>query len=535
MVLIGDDYPSKWKNLPINGAVDSWGMYTRQCTSFVANRLSVVNKFNISRPPSNWNANVWGQNAQSMGYKVDKNPSVGSVAWWNAGFHVAWVAEVKNGQVLIEEYNNPAGSGRYNNRWINSNNVDGYIHFKDLPTTGNSNYYEVNPGSVMLKKADGLYGANDVDFKNGAVLGTFAAGTKFFIQGIKKSSAGIPRLVTGSGHLLTANKSLVEQCDLAFPNYFNVNPVQVELQTEDGLYAATDRDFKNGLVGNIKYKKGTPFYITGLTYNSTGYPRLITSSGHLLSSNKAVVKVYSGSMFTNYFATNPVKVELKTTDGLYSRNDVDFKNGLVNNKTYNVGTPFYIVGMTQSSSGHPRLITSSGHLLSSNKAVVKVYSGAMFTNYFATNPVKVELKTTDGLYSRDDVDFKNGLINNKTYNVGTPFYIVGMTQSSSGHPRLITSSGDLLSSSKSIVKVYSGLLFNNYYPTNPGRVRLKVADGVYAREDVDFKNGCMDNKIYDVGSSFIIIGMTQSSTGIPRLITNNGYLLSANKSIVEAY
>ena len=59
MVLIGDDYPVKWKNLPLDAAVDSWGMYTRECTSFVANRLSVVNKFKITRPPSNWNANVW--------------------------------------------------------------------------------------------------------------------------------------------------------------------------------------------------------------------------------------------------------------------------------------------------------------------------------------------------------------------------------------------------------------------------------------------------------------------------------------------
>ena len=133
MVLIGDDYPVKWKNLPLDAAVDSWGMYTRECTSFVANRLSVVNKFNITRPPSNWNANVWGQNAQNLGYQVDKNPTIGSVAWWNAGFHVAWVADVKNGSVLIEEYNNPAYSGNYNNRWINAGAVDGYIHFKDLP------------------------------------------------------------------------------------------------------------------------------------------------------------------------------------------------------------------------------------------------------------------------------------------------------------------------------------------------------------------------------------------------------------------
>ncbi len=132
--IIGDDYPAKWKNLPLGGTADSWGLFTRYCTSFVANRLSVANKFEL--PRAYGDATVWGNRAQSQGYRVDMNPVRGSVAWWQGSKnHVAWVAAVDGNRVLIEEYNNPFDSGAYNNRWINKNAVDGYIHFKDMKPT----------------------------------------------------------------------------------------------------------------------------------------------------------------------------------------------------------------------------------------------------------------------------------------------------------------------------------------------------------------------------------------------------------------
>ncbi|OFI48599.1 hypothetical protein BG261_06800 [Floricoccus tropicus] len=131
--VIGDDYPSTWKNRPLGATYDSWGMATRYCTSFVANRLSRVNKFNINRSGYSWNANMWGSNAKKQGYRVDMNPAVGAVAWWT-GMHVAWVAEVNGNQVLIEEYN-WNNSGAYHKRWISKNSVSGYIHFKDLSSS----------------------------------------------------------------------------------------------------------------------------------------------------------------------------------------------------------------------------------------------------------------------------------------------------------------------------------------------------------------------------------------------------------------
>ncbi|OFI50320.1 hypothetical protein BG261_00075 [Floricoccus tropicus] len=142
--VIGDDYPSKWKAYPVGShASDNWGMYVRQCTSFVANRLSTVNKFNL--PGGYGNANTWGYTARNQGYRVDMTPAIGAIAWWTS-MHVAWVAEIEGNRVRIEEYNWNY-SGNYNSRWIDKNSVSGYIHFKDLSGSQTNTSNQTNPQS----------------------------------------------------------------------------------------------------------------------------------------------------------------------------------------------------------------------------------------------------------------------------------------------------------------------------------------------------------------------------------------------------
>lgn len=73
-------------------------------------------------------------------------------------------------------------------------------------------YYTTNPGRVKLKVADGLRAPNDVNFTGNANYGgRFPAGTVFVIKGIKKRKDGLPRLITQSGFLLTANKKYVQK------------------------------------------------------------------------------------------------------------------------------------------------------------------------------------------------------------------------------------------------------------------------------------------------------------------------------------
>ena len=125
----GDDYPAHYKNG--SQEIDKWRMYSRQCTSFAAYRLSNVNGFEI--PAAYGNANEWGYRARREGYRVDSEPAIGSIAWSTAGTygHVAWVSNVMGDQIEIEEYNYGIRES-YNKRVVKKNTMTGFIHFKDL-------------------------------------------------------------------------------------------------------------------------------------------------------------------------------------------------------------------------------------------------------------------------------------------------------------------------------------------------------------------------------------------------------------------
>ena len=125
----GDDYPAYYKNG--SQSIDKWRMYSRQCTSFAAFRLSGVNGFEL--PGAYGNAGEWGSRARREGYRVDNTPAIGSIAWSTAGGygHVAWVSNVMGDNIEIEEYNYDY-KGNYNKRIVKANKMTGFIHFKDL-------------------------------------------------------------------------------------------------------------------------------------------------------------------------------------------------------------------------------------------------------------------------------------------------------------------------------------------------------------------------------------------------------------------
>src|ERR671929_1181589 len=88
-----DDYPYRTAN-----ALDPWGFYTGYCTSFVAFRLAQVgvtfHGSSLAGPNGRTaffgNGGSWDAAAASIGYAVDSNPTVGSVAVWHGGEGGAW-------------------------------------------------------------------------------------------------------------------------------------------------------------------------------------------------------------------------------------------------------------------------------------------------------------------------------------------------------------------------------------------------------------------------------------------------------------
>ena len=104
-----------------------------------------------------------------------------------------------NSWVLAQDLQKVSGGGSTTN--TNSGKKD---YSKD--------YYTTNPGKVKLLKADGLRAPNDVNWTgNSKSGGYYPAGTVFKIKGIKTTSSGLPRLVTESGFLLTANRKYVQK------------------------------------------------------------------------------------------------------------------------------------------------------------------------------------------------------------------------------------------------------------------------------------------------------------------------------------
>ena len=99
-----------------------WG----QCTWHVFNRRAAIGK-GISTYW--WNANNWDNAAARDGYRIDGNPTVGSIAQSDAGYygHVAFVERVNsNGSILVSEMNFSASPGILTYRTIPAYQVRNY-------------------------------------------------------------------------------------------------------------------------------------------------------------------------------------------------------------------------------------------------------------------------------------------------------------------------------------------------------------------------------------------------------------------------
>ncbi|WP_082582411.1 CHAP domain-containing protein [Aeromicrobium sp. Root236] len=113
-----------------------WSMTAgHNCTNYVAYRLTHGRL--VARPPGTNSALTWGPAATQAGIPVDDVPTVGAIAWWDAGVdgasatsgHVAYVEAIVPGGVLVSEDNL---SGDF--RWRLMTRLDGtwpsgFIHY----------------------------------------------------------------------------------------------------------------------------------------------------------------------------------------------------------------------------------------------------------------------------------------------------------------------------------------------------------------------------------------------------------------------
>jgi surface antigen len=123
---------------------DQWGYEYRNCTSYVAWKLS-TDGVSSSLFKDLGNADQWiGNVAGKAGVVVTRTPSVGAVAVWDSPGvgHVAWVESVNGATVTVSDYNYQE-TGNYDEHPIASTPTD-YIDFpggtwlagRDLPEFG---------------------------------------------------------------------------------------------------------------------------------------------------------------------------------------------------------------------------------------------------------------------------------------------------------------------------------------------------------------------------------------------------------------
>lgn len=121
-------YP--WSGYSLDGGVDPWGFYYRECTSYVAWRRA-----NLGHPIPAWgrmgpaNAKTWVGWARNFGLPVDGSARAGDVAVLTAGQygHVMIVEAVLGGGLIKVSQYNASWDGRYSEAIISTSGLY-FIH-----------------------------------------------------------------------------------------------------------------------------------------------------------------------------------------------------------------------------------------------------------------------------------------------------------------------------------------------------------------------------------------------------------------------
>lgn len=169
----------KTKTYPLNGVLygqyDPWNYYFRNCTSYVAWKLSSLgvpaSKFQGLGSGGSWT------NADSKGVTVNTTPAAGSVAINTTvagGYgHVAYVESVSGGNITVSEYNwSPAGT--YGTRTVAASSFHYFAHYEALSGVPSASSLQADPegpnlpvGDIALQREPGgvrVYGwATDPD------------------------------------------------------------------------------------------------------------------------------------------------------------------------------------------------------------------------------------------------------------------------------------------------------------------------------------------------------------------------------------
>lgn len=157
----GDGYCSSANKMNGYYLYDQWGMGFRNCTSYVAEKLSQVFSKNIIS--SAWgDAADWNAYAIKHGYGDDVNPRVGDVAQWNSPApwgHVAYVYAVNGSGVASYDEYNYGEDGNFASTYTSASGSQGlpstFIHIGD-PSGGGGGGGYTGVGNTTYTGGNGM-------------------------------------------------------------------------------------------------------------------------------------------------------------------------------------------------------------------------------------------------------------------------------------------------------------------------------------------------------------------------------------------
>lgn len=103
----GGGYPGQWAFAPLDAYVDPWGLYTRECVSYVAWKIHSTGRF-VPHFGGRGNANQWPSTTARHGIPQGSQPKAGSAAVSMVGYygHVMYVEAVHgDGTITVSDYN----------------------------------------------------------------------------------------------------------------------------------------------------------------------------------------------------------------------------------------------------------------------------------------------------------------------------------------------------------------------------------------------------------------------------------------------
>lgn len=103
----GGGYPGSWASAPLDAYVDPWGLYTRECVSYVAWKIHSTGRY-VPHFGGAGDAKQWPSTAARHGISNGSTPKVGSAAVFMKGEygHVMYVESVNgDGTITVSDYN----------------------------------------------------------------------------------------------------------------------------------------------------------------------------------------------------------------------------------------------------------------------------------------------------------------------------------------------------------------------------------------------------------------------------------------------